>query len=172
MITPSLGSVRCYPKNKKDEWESNPLHQGLLHTCRKNGAPYRCCPGACGLEDRRASCYTNDTKMVGCIGNAPTRPSLGHPLYRRLAVFTRLTTLKWLRGRESNPRLAAYETAAFPLGDPAMIKIGGEGCDLCAPAPLRQKRTNTAANSDLSSHPQDCFTADLSVFQAHLPVHD
>ena len=28
----------------------------------KNGAPCRCCPGARGLEDRRACCYTNDAK--------------------------------------------------------------------------------------------------------------
>ena len=25
----------------------------------KSGAPCRCCPGARGLEDRRACCYTN-----------------------------------------------------------------------------------------------------------------
>ena len=40
------------------------------------------------------------------------------------------------------------------------------------PRRIRQKRTNTAANSDLSSHPQDDFTAVVSVFQAHLPEHD
>jgi len=31
-------------------------------------APCRCCPGACGLEDRRASCYTNDAfESGGCV---------------------------------------------------------------------------------------------------------
>ena len=37
-------------------------------------------------------------------------------------------------------------------------------------AAVTTKRTNTAANS--RSHPQEYFTAVLSVFQAHLPVHD
>ena len=50
--------------------------------------------------------------------------------------------------------------------------MSGAGCELCAPAPHVTKRTNTAANSDLSSHPQDDFTAVVSVFQAHLPMHD
>jgi hypothetical protein len=34
------------------------------------------------------------------------------------------------------------------------------------------KRTNTAANSNQSSHPQEDFTAVLSVFQAHLPARN
>ncbi len=42
---------------------------------------------------------------------------------------------------------------------------------LSHPRRIRQKRTNTAANSDLSSHPQEDFTAVVSVFQAHLPGH-
>ena len=57
--------------------------------------------GLCGLcsrdlpLDRRLLFVTELTgHMVGCVGNAPTRPSQGHPLYRRLAVFTRLTTLE------------------------------------------------------------------------------
>ena len=34
----------------------------------ENGAPCRCCPGACGLEDRRACCYTNDAnENGGCV---------------------------------------------------------------------------------------------------------
>jgi hypothetical protein len=34
-------------------------------------------------------------------------------------------------------------------------------------------KTNTAASPVRNSHPQDIFTADLSVFQAHLPCcHD
>jgi len=41
-----------------------------------------------------------------------------------------------------------------------------------APAPLTTKRTNTAANSELEFAPAGDFTAVLSVFQAHLPVHD
>ena len=41
----------------------------------------------------------------------------------------------------------------------------------CAPAPhIRQKRTNTAANSELEFAPAGYFTAVLSVFQAHLPA--
>ena len=40
------------------------LHLGSL----KNGAPCRCCPGARGLEDRRACCYTNDAnESGGCV---------------------------------------------------------------------------------------------------------
>ena len=31
-------------------------------------------------------------KLVGCVGNAPTLVLAGHPLYRRLAIFTRLPT--------------------------------------------------------------------------------
>lgn len=195
----------------------------------KNGDLCGLCSRDLPLDRRLLFVAELTGQMVGCVGNAPTRPSQGHPLYRRLAVFTRLTTLEWLRGRDSNPRLAAYETAALPLGDPAVFQWHGvsvpprarkvlgtslrklapavpivilknwcgkpdlhrhrligtqascswtmtankrRGLHLCAPAPRRQKRTNTAANSDLSSHPQDCFTADLSVFQAHLPVHD
>ena len=43
----------------------------------KNTAPCRCCPGAHGLEDRRACCYTNDaTKMVAASGIAPDSPRL------------------------------------------------------------------------------------------------
>jgi len=48
--------------------------------------------------------------------------------------------------------------------------MSGAGCD--ARAAYDKKRTNTAANSDLSSHPQDDFTAVVLVFQAHLPLHD
>ena len=34
----------------------------------ENGAPCRCCPGACGLEDRRACCHTNDAnESGGCV---------------------------------------------------------------------------------------------------------
>jgi len=33
--------------------------------------------------------------MVGCVGNAPTLVFAGHPLYRRLAIFTRLPTQWW-----------------------------------------------------------------------------
>ena len=33
-------------------------------------------------------------------------------------------------------------------------------------------KTNTAASPVMDSHPQECFTADLSVFQAHLPWRD
>jgi hypothetical protein len=43
---------------------------------------------------------------------------------------------------------------------------------VCTRAAYTTKRTNTAANSNLSSHPQEDFTAVLSVFQAHLPVPD
>ena len=32
-------------------------------------------------------------------------------------------------------------------------------------------KTNTAASPVMDSHPQDNFSADLSVFQAHLPWH-
>jgi hypothetical protein len=32
-------------------------------------------------------------------------------------------------------------------------------------------KTNTAASPVMDSHPQENFTADLSVFQAHLPSH-
>jgi len=48
--------------------------------------------------------------------------------------------------------------------------MSGAGCD--ARAAYDKKRTNTAANPDLSSHPQDDFTAVVLVFQAHLPLHD
>jgi hypothetical protein len=33
-------------------------------------------------------------------------------------------------------------------------------------------KTNTAASPVMDSHPQDNFSADLSVFQAHLPWHE
>lgn len=35
-----------------------------------------------------------------------------------------------------------------------------------------EKKTNTAASPVMDSHPQDDFSADLSVFQAHLPCHE
>ena len=53
-----------------------------------------------------------------------------------------------------------------------MTANGRRGLQRVRPRRIRQKRTNTAANSDLSSHPQDDFTAVVSVFQAHLPMHD
>ena len=37
---------------------------------------------------------------------------------------------------------------------------------------LGNRRTNTAASPVKDSHPQDDFTADVSVFQAHLPCHE
>ena len=37
---------------------------------------------------------------------------------------------------------------------------------------LEPMKTNTAASPEEDSHPQENFTADLSVFQAHLPGHD
>jgi hypothetical protein len=33
-------------------------------------------------------------------------------------------------------------------------------------------KTNTAASPMMDSHPQENFSADLSVFQAHLPWHE
>ena len=43
----------------------------------KSGAPCRCCPGARGLEDRRACCYTNGAEeMVAAAGIAPASPPL------------------------------------------------------------------------------------------------
>jgi hypothetical protein len=33
-------------------------------------------------------------------------------------------------------------------------------------------KTNTAASPVMDSHPQENFSADLSVFQAHLPWHE
>ena len=58
-------------------------------------------------------------QMVGCVGNAPTRPSQEHPLYRRLAIFTRLTTLDWLRDVELHHDMKAYE-APLVLNLPAI----------------------------------------------------
>ena len=46
------------------------------------------------------------------------------------------------------------------------------GLQRVRPRRIRQKRTNTAANSELEFAPAGYFTAVLSVFQAHLPVHD
>ena len=57
--------------------------------------------------------------MVGCVGNAPTRPAEGLPLYRRLAIFTRLTTRNWWRDVESHHDKRAYETP-WVLNLPAM----------------------------------------------------
>jgi len=37
---------------------------------------------------------------------------------------------------------------------------------------LRKMKTNTAASPVKDSHPQENFSADLSVFQAHLPWHE
>jgi len=37
---------------------------------------------------------------------------------------------------------------------------------------MYQMKTNTAASPVMDSHPQDDFSADLSVFQAHLPCHE
>lgn len=39
-------------------------------------------------------------------------------------------------------------------------------------AASQKMKANTAASPVMDSHPQECFTADLSVFQAHLPRHD
>jgi hypothetical protein len=43
---------------------------------------------------------------------------------------------------------------------------------VCKPAPLYDKKEQTPLPTrNLSSHPQEIFTAVLSVFQAHLPGH-
>ena len=47
---------------------------------------------------------------------------------------------------------------------------GGAGCD--ARAAYDKKEQTPLPTRNLSSHPQEYFTAVLSVFQAHLPVHD
>ena len=50
---------------------------GLLHFGSfEKRAPCRCCPGARGLEDRRACSYTNDANVVAASGIAPDSPRL------------------------------------------------------------------------------------------------
>ena len=50
--------------------------------------------------------------------------------------------------------------------------MSGAGCNECARAAYDKKEQTPLPTRNLSSHPQDDFTAVLSVFQAHLPVHD
>ena len=49
-------------------------------------------------------------------------------------------------------------------------QMSGAGCD--TRAAYDKKEQTPLPTRNLSSHPQDYFTAVLSVFQAHLPVHD
>ena len=58
--------------------------------------------------------------LVGCVGNAPTLVRAGRPFYRRIAIFTRLTTQK-LRDVESHHDVKAYETSPV-LNLPAEMK--------------------------------------------------
>ena len=50
--------------------------------------------------------------------------------------------------------------------------MGDAGCNECARAAYDKKEQTPLPTRNLSSHPQDCFTAVLSVFQAHLPEQD
>jgi hypothetical protein len=50
--------------------------------------------------------------------------------------------------------------------------MSGAGCNKCTRAAYDKKEQTPLPTRNLSSHPQDYFTAVLSVFQAHLPVHD
>ena len=50
--------------------------------------------------------------------------------------------------------------------------MSGAGCNECARAAYDKKEQTPLPTRNLSSHPQEDFTAVLSVFQAHLPVHD
>jgi len=86
--------------------------------------------------------------MVGCVGNAPTLVRLD---------------IRFTGGSRS---LRGYQPK---VGDQrrGLPRVRG------APAPLTTKKEQTPLPTwNLSSHPQECFTAVLSVFQAHLPVHD
>ncbi len=96
---------------------------------------------------------------------------------------------KWLRRPDSNRRYAAYETAALPLGysavigknviiDGKMVRPAGlapafpewkSGILLLDDDRIMKMKPNTAASPVMDSHPQENFSADLSVFQAHLP---
>ena len=49
-------------------------------------------------------------------------------------------------------------------------QMGGAGCD--TRAAYDKKEQTPLPTRNLSSHPQDDFTAVVSVFQAHLPEHD
>ena len=60
--------------------EPPPSHGGMQDSYTSGAfekrAPCRCCPGARGLEDRRACCYTNDANVVAASGIAPDSPRL------------------------------------------------------------------------------------------------
>ena len=53
---------------------------------------------------------------------------------------------------------------AFPDWKPGILLLDDDR--------IVKMKTNTAASPVMDSHPQENFSADLSVFQAHLPWHE
>jgi hypothetical protein len=125
--------------------------------------------GKCGWE-------ASAEKMVAGAGVEPAHGRFMRPLPYHLATpqFERWHGVSVLpRGRsvlEAKLRTLAPAVNKMVKKDAAhrcsrWTASGRRGYE--CPRRLRQKRTNTAAN--LRSHPQENFTAVLSVFQAHLP---
>ena len=81
------GGLSAQPPERQLKWcsredshlEPPPSQSGVQNSYTsgaKNGAPCRCCPGARGLEDRRACCYTNDANgNGGCVRYRAGLPS-------------------------------------------------------------------------------------------------
>jgi hypothetical protein len=76
------------------------------------------------------------------------------------------------RSRSGILPLAEGRRGAVEIGGTQVSKCGAGG-DMCAPAPRNDKKNKHRCPLQLSlrAHPLEYFTADLSVFQAHLPEH-
>ena len=67
-----------------------------------------------------------------------------------------MNTEKMVRPAGLAPAFPEWKSGILLLDDDRIVKM----------------KTNTAASPVMDSHPQDNFSADLSVFQAHLPWHE
>ncbi len=102
-------------------------------------------------------------KLARRLGAAPSRQSFGD----FAAHWRPPCVLKnWCGQPESHRhRLIGIQASC------SWTMTANERRGLSHPRRIRQKRTNTAANSELEFAPAGYFTAVLSVFQAHLPMH-
>ncbi len=146
----------------------------------ENGRAPRCCPGYL-LAPNEAGLLTPSRAILknGCGGRIRTGDTrrmkplpyhLATPLlmgklarvgapergWSPLRSLSRRVSGKMVRPAGLAPAFPDWKSGILLLDDDRIVKM----------------KTNTAASPVMDSHPQENFSADLSVFQAHLPWHE
>ena len=105
-------------------------------------------------------------KVARRLGAAPSPQGFGDRAAQAGARRTRGVILKMVRSAGLAPASPDWHSSILLLNDDREMWRG-----LSGPRRLRQKEQKPLPTRNLSPHPQENFTAVLSVFKAHLPMY-